>query len=262
MKQYLELLKDIMENGQDGENRTGEMARKVFGRQKRFDLQEGFPLVTTKKMFLKGIIYELLWFLQGNTNIKYLLDNNVHIWDEWADENGDLGPVYGHQWRDWNSDGIDQIKDVIDRIKKDPTDRRLIITAWNPSQIGQMALAPCHCLFQFDVTPDGKLNCQLYQRSCDMFLGVPFNIASYALLTMMIAQVCGLKAGEFVHTYGNAHIYHNHFEQVKEQLSRTPYPLPQMKINPSVKNIDDFRFEDFELVNYQYHPALKGEVAV
>ncbi|MBO7556308.1 MAG: thymidylate synthase [Alphaproteobacteria bacterium] len=262
MKQYLELLKDIMENGQDGENRTGECARKIFGAQKRFNLQEGFPLVTTKKMFHKGIIYELLWFLQGNTNIKYLLDNNVHIWDEWADENGDLGPVYGHQWRDWNSDGIDQIKDVIDRIKKDPTDRRLIVTAWNPSQIGQMALAPCHCLFQFDVTPDGKLNCQLYQRSCDMFLGVPFNIASYALLTMMIAQVCGLKAGEFVHTYGNAHIYHNHFEQVKEQLTRTPYPLPQMKINPSVKNIDDFRFEDFELINYQCHPAIKGEVAV
>ena len=262
MKQYLELLKDIMENGQDGENRTGEMARKVFGRQKRFDLQEGFPLVTTKKMFLKGVIYELLWFLQGNTNIKYLLDNNVHIWDEWADENGDLGPVYGHQWRDWNSDNIDQVKGVIERIKKDPTDRRLIVSAWNPSQLDQMALAPCHCLFQFDVTPDGKLNCQLYQRSCDMFLGVPFNIASYALLTMMIAQVCGLKAGEFVHTYGNAHIYHNHFEQVKEQLTRTPYPLPQMKINPSVKNIDDFRFEDFELVNYQYHPALKGEVAV
>ena len=262
MKQYLELLKDIMENGQDGENRTGECARKIFGAQKRFNLQEGFPLVTTKKMFHKGIIYELLWFLQGNTNIKYLLDNNVHIWDEWADENGDLGPVYGHQWRDWNSDGIDQIKDVIDRIKKDPTDRRLIVTAWNPSQIGQMALAPCHCLFQFDVTPDGKLNCQLYQRSCDMFLGVPFNIASYALLTMMIAQVCGLKAGEFVHTYGNAHIYHNHFEQVKEQLTRTPYPLPQMKINPSVKNIDDFRFEDFELINYQCHPAIKDEVAV
>ncbi len=262
MKQYLELLKDIMENGQDGENRTGECARKVFGRQKRFDLQEGFPLVTTKKMFLKGVIYELLWFLQGNTNIKYLLDNNVHIWDEWADENGDLGPVYGHQWRDWNSDNIDQVKGVIERIKKDPTDRRLIVSAWNPSQLDQMALAPCHCLFQFDVTPDGKLNCQLYQRSCDMFLGVPFNIASYALLTMMIAQVCGLKAGEFVHTYGNAHIYHNHFEQVKVQLTRTPYPLPQMKINPSVKNIDDFRFEDFELINYQCHPALKGEVAV
>lgn len=262
MKQYLDLLKDIMENGQDGENRTGECARKVFGRQKRFDLQEGFPLVTTKKMFLKGVIYELLWFLQGNTNIKYLLDNNVHIWDEWADENGDLGPVYGHQWRDWNSDNIDQVKGVIERIKKDPTDRRLIVSAWNPSQLDQMALAPCHCLFQFDVTPDGKLNCQLYQRSCDMFLGVPFNIASYALLTMMIAQVCGLKAGEFVHTYGNAHIYHNHFEQVKVQLTRTPYPLPQMKINPSVKNIDDFRFEDFELINYQCHPALKGEVAV
>ena len=262
MKQYLELLKDIMENGQDGENRTGECARKVFGRQKRFDLQEGFPLVTTKKMFLKGVIYELLWFLHGNTNIKYLLDNNVHIWDEWADENGDLGPVYGHQWRNWNSDDIDQVKGVIERIKKDPTDRRLIVSAWNPSQLDQMALAPCHCLFQFDVTPDGKLNCQLYQRSCDMFLGVPFNIASYALLTMMIAQVCGLKAGEFVHTYGNAHIYHNHFEQVKVQLTRTPYPLPQMKINPSVKNIDDFRFEDFELINYQCHPALKGEVAV
>ncbi|MBP5399756.1 MAG: thymidylate synthase [Alphaproteobacteria bacterium] len=262
MKQYLDLLQDIMENGQDGENRTGECARKVFGRQKRFDLQEGFPLVTTKKMFLKGVIYELLWFLQGNTNIKYLLDNNVHIWDEWADENGDLGPVYGHQWRDWNSDNIDQVKGVIERIKKDPTDRRLIVSAWNPSQLDQMALAPCHCLFQFDVTPDGKLNCQLYQRSCDMFLGVPFNIASYALLTMMIAQVCGLKAGEFVHTYGNAHIYHNHFEQVKVQLTRTPYPLPQMKINPSVKNIDDFRFEDFELINYQCHPALKGEVAV
>ena len=262
MKQYLDLLQDIMENGQDGENRTGECARKVFGRQKRFDLQEGFPLVTTKKMFLKGVIYELLWFLQGNTNIKYLLDNNVHIGDEWADENGDLGPVYGHQWRDWNSDNIDQVKGVIERIKKDPTDRRLIVSAWNPSQLDQMALAPCHCLFQFDVTPDGKLNCQLYQRSCDMFLGVPFNIASYALLTMMIAQVCGLKAGEFVHTYGNAHIYHNHFEQVKVQLTRTPYPLPQMKINPSVKNIDDFRFEDFELINYQCHPALKGEVAV
>ena len=262
MKQYLDLLQDIMENGQDGENRTGVYARKVFGRQMHFDLQKGFPLVTTKKMFLKGVIYELLWFLKGETNIKYLLDHNVHIWDEWADENGDLGPVYGHQWRDWNSEGIDQIKDVVERIKKDPTDRRVLVTAWNPGQIPQMALAPCHCLFQFDVSPDGKLSCQLYQRSCDMFLGVPFNIASYALLTMMIAQVCDLKPGEFIHTLGNAHIYSNHFEQVKEQLTRTPYPLPKMKINPSVKDIDVFDYSDFELVDYQYHPAIKGEVAV
>ncbi len=262
MKQYLDLLQDIMENGQDGENRTGEMARKVFGRQMHFDLQKGFPLVTTKKMFLKGVIYELLWFLKGDTNIKYLLDHNVHIWDEWADENGDLGPVYGHQWRDWNSEGIDQIKDVVERIKKDPTDRRVLVTAWNPGQIPQMKLAPCHCLFQFDVSPDGKLSCQLYQRSCDMFLGVPFNIASYALLTMMIAQVCDLKPGEFIHTLGNAHIYSNHFEQVKEQLSRTPYPLPKMKINPDIKDIDAFDYSDFELIDYQYHPAIKGEVAV
>lgn len=262
MKQYLDLLQDIMENGQDGENRTGVYARKVFGRQMHFDLQKGFPLVTTKKMFLKGVIYELLWFLKGETNIKYLLDHNVHIWDEWADENGDLGPVYGHQWRDWNSEGIDQIKDVIERIKKDPTDRRVLVTAWNPGQIPQMALAPCHCLFQFDVSPDGKLSCQLYQRSCDMFLGVPFNIASYALLTMMIAQVCDLKPGEFIHTLGNAHIYSNHFEQVKEQLTRTPYPLPKMKINPDIKDIDAFDYSDFELVDYQYHPAIKGEVAV
>lgn len=262
MKQYLDLLRDIMKNGQDGDNRTGVYARKVFGRQMRFDLSKGFPLVTTKKMFLKGVIHELIWLLSGNTNIKYLTDNNVHIWDEWADENGNLGPVYGHQWRNWNSDGIDQIKDVIERIKKNPTDRRLIVTAWNPSQIEQMALPPCHCFFQFDVTPDGRLNCQLYQRSCDMFLGVPFNIASYSLLTMMIAQVCGLKAGEFVHTLGNAHIYNNHFEQVKEQLTREPFPLPQIKINPEVKNIDDFRYEDFELVNYQCHAKLTGAVAV
>lgn len=262
MKQYLDLLADIMENGQDADNRTGIYARKVFGRQMRFDLSKGFPLVTTKKTYLRAIIHELIWLLSGNTNIKYLHDNNVTIWDEWADENGDLGPVYGHQWRNFNSQGIDQIKDVIERIKKNPQDRRLIVSAWNPAQIEEMALPPCHCFFQFDVTPDGKLNCMLYQRSCDMFLGVPFNIASYSLLTMMIAQVCGLKPGEFVHTLGNAHIYSNHFEQVKLQLSRQPYPLPQMKINPEVKNIDDFKFEDFELVNYQCHPTIKGDVAV
>ncbi len=262
MRQYLDLLQDIMQNGQDADNRTGIYARKVFGRQMRFDLSKGFPLVTTKKVYLRAIIHELIWLLSGNTNIKYLHDNNVTIWDEWADANGDLGPVYGHQWRNFNSQGIDQIKDVIDRIKKNPQDRRLIVTAWNPAQIDQMALPPCHCFFQFDVTPDGKLNCQLYQRSCDMFLGVPFNIASYALLTMMVAQVCGLKPGEFVHTLGNAHIYSNHFEQVKLQLTRQPYPLPEMKINPDVKDIDDFRFEDFELVNYQCHPAIKGDVAV
>ena len=262
MKQYLDILQDIMDNGQDADNRTGVYARKVFGRQMHFDLSKGFPLVTTKKVFLKGIIHELIWLLSGNTNIKYLTDNNVHIWDEWADKDGNLGPVYGAQWRNFNGQGIDQIKDVIERIKKNPQDRRLIVTAWNPAQIDQMALPPCHCFFQFDVTPDGRLNCQLYQRSCDMFLGVPFNIASYSLLTMMMAQVCGLKAGEFVHTLGNAHIYNNHFEQVKVQLSRTPYPLPQMKINPAVKDIFDFKFEDFELVNYQCHPAIKGDVAV
>ena len=262
MKQYLDILQDVMGNGQDADNRTGVYARKVFGRQMHFDLSKGFPLVTTKKVFLKGIIHELIWLLSGNTNIKYLTDNNVHIWDEWADKDGNLGPVYGAQWRNFNGQGIDQIKDVIERIKKNPQDRRLIVTAWNPAQIDQMALPPCHCFFQFDVTPDGRLNCQLYQRSCDMLLGVPFNIASYSLLTMMMAQVCGLKAGEFVHTLGNAHIYNNHFEQVKLQLSRTPYPLPQMKINPAVKDIFDFKFEDFELVNYQCHPAIKGDVAV
>ena len=262
MKQYLEILKDVLENGQDADNRTGIYARKVFGRQMRFDLSKGFPLVTTKKTFFKGIVHELIWLLSGNTNIKYLSDNNVHIWDEWADENGDLGPVYGHQWRNFNSQGYDQIKDIIERIKKNPQDRRIIVSAWNPAQIGEMALPPCHCFFQFDVTPDGKLNCMLYQRSCDMFLGVPFNIASYSLLTMMIAQVCGLKPGEFVHTLGNAHIYSNHFEQVKLQLTREPLPLPRVRINPNVKNIDDFKFEDIELVDYQSHPAIKGEVAV
>ena len=262
MKQYLEILRDVLENGQDADNRTGVYARKVFGRQMRFDLSKGFPLVTTKKTFFKGIVHELIWLLSGNTNIKYLLDNNVHIWDEWADENGDLGPVYGHQWRNFNSQGYDQIKDIIERIKNNPQDRRIIVSAWNPAQIGQMALPPCHCFFQFDVTPDGRLNCMLYQRSCDLFLGVPFNIASYSLLTMMIAQVCGLKPGEFVHTLGNAHIYSNHFEQVKLQLTREPLALPTVKINPDVKNIDDFKFEDIELIGYQSHPAIKGEVAV
>ncbi|MBQ9732043.1 MAG: thymidylate synthase [Alphaproteobacteria bacterium] len=262
MKQYLDILQDIMDNGQDADNRTGIYARKVFGRQMHFDLRKGFPLVTTKKVFLKGIIHELIWLLSGNTNIKYLTDNNVHIWDEWADENGNLGPVYGAQWRNFNGQGIDQIKDVIERIKTNPQDRRLIVTAWNPAQIEEMALPPCHAFFQFDVTPDGYLNCQLYQRSCDMFLGVPFNIASYSLLTMMIAQVTGLKAGEFVHTLGNAHIYSNHFEQVKTQLEREPFPLPQMRINPEVKDIFDFKYEDFELVDYQCHGTLKGAVAV
>lgn len=262
MKQYLEILRDVLENGQDADNRTGVYARKVFGRQMRFDLSKGFPLVTTKKTFFRGIVHELIWLLSGDTNIKYLQDNNVHIWDEWADENGNLGPVYGHQWRNFNSQGYDQIRDIIERIKKNPQDRRIIVSAWNPAQIGQMALPPCHCFFQFDVTPDGKLNCMLYQRSCDMFLGVPFNIASYSLLTMMIAQVCGLEPGEFVHTLGNAHIYSNHFEQVKLQLTREPLPLPKVRINPEVKDIDDFKFEDFELIDYQSHPAIKGEVAV
>lgn len=262
MKQYLEILRDVLENGQDADNRTGVYARKVFGRQMRFDLSKGFPLVTTKKTFFRGIVHELIWLLSGDTNIKYLQDNNVHIWDEWADENGNLGPVYGHQWRNFNSQGYDQIRDIIERIKKNPQDRRIIVSAWNPAQIEQMALPPCHCFFQFDVTPDGKLNCMLYQRSCDMFLGVPFNIASYSLLTMMIAQVCGLEPGEFVHTLGNAHIYSNHFEQVKLQLTREPLPLPKVRINPEVNDIDDFKFEDFELIDYQSHPAIKGEVAV
>ena len=262
MKQYLEILKDVLENGQDANNRTGVYARKVFGRQMRFDLSKGFPLVTTKKTFFRGIVHELIWLLSGNTNIKYLLDNNVHIWDEWADENGDLGPVYGHQWRNFNSQGVDQIRDLIERIKKSPQDRRLIVSAWTPAQIEQMALPPCHCFFQFDVTPDGKLNCMLYQRSCDLFLGVPFNIASYSLLTMMIAQVCDLQPGEFVHTLGNAHIYSNHFDQVKLQLTREPLPLPRVKLNPEIKNIDDFKFEDIELVDYQSHGVIKGDVAV
>ena len=261
MKQYLDLLADIMEIGVDKMDRTGVGTRSVFGRQMRFDLSKGFPLVTTKKLHLKSIIHELLWFIKGDTNIKYLQDNGVRIWNEWADENGDLGPVYGAQWRNWNNDGIDQLADVIERIKTKPNDRRLIVTAWNPSQIGQMKLPPCHMMFQFYVA-NGKLSCMLYQRSCDMFLGVPFNIASYALLTMMIAQVCGLKPGEFVHTLGDTHIYHNHFEQVREQLTHTPLPLPQMKINPNVKDINDFKFEDFELVGYESYGVIRAPVAV
>lgn len=261
MKQYLDLLADIMENGVDKMDRTGVGTRSVFGRQMRFDLSKGFPLVTTKKVHLKSIIHELLWFIKGDTNIKYLQDNGVRIWNEWADENGDLGPVYGAQWRNWNGQGIDQLGEVIERIKTKPNDRRLIVTAWNPSQIGQMKLPPCHMMFQFYVA-NGKLSCMLYQRSCDMFLGVPFNIASYALLTMMIAQVCGLQPGEFIHTLGDTHIYHNHFEQVREQLTHTPLPLPQMKINPNVKDINDFKFEDFELVGYESYGTIKAPVAV
>lgn len=261
MRQYLDLLQDIMENGVDKMDRTGVGTRSVFGRQMRFDLSKGFPLVTTKKVHLKSIIHELLWFIKGDTNIKYLQDNGVRIWNEWADENGNLGPVYGAQWRNWNNDGIDQLGDVIERIKTKPNDRRLIVTAWNPSQIGQMKLPPCHMMFQFYVA-NGKLSCMLYQRSCDMFLGVPFNIASYALLTMMIAQVCSLKPGEFIHTLGDTHIYHNHFEQVRTQLSRTPLPLPTMKINPNIKDINDFKYEDFELIGYESYDTIKAPVAV
>lgn len=261
MQQYLDLLKDIMENGVDKMDRTGVGTRSVFGRQMRFDLSKGFPLVTTKKVHLKSIIYELLWFLKGDTNIKYLQEHGVRIWNEWADENGELGPVYGSQWRNWNGEGIDQIADVIERLKKTPNDRRMIVSAWNVGKIAEMHLPPCHMMFQFYVA-NNKLSCMLYQRSCDMFLGVPFNIASYALLTMMMAQVCGYEPGEFVHTLGDTHIYHNHFDQVKEQLSHTPYPLPQMKINPAVKDINDFKYEDFELVNYQSYDTIKAKVAV
>ncbi len=261
MQQYLDLLRDIMENGVDKMDRTGVGTRSVFGRQMRFDLSKGFPLVTTKKVHLKSIIYELLWFLKGDTNVKYLQDHGVRIWNEWADENGELGPVYGSQWRNWNGEGIDQIADVIERLKKTPNDRRMIVSAWNVGKIAEMHLPPCHMMFQFYVA-NNKLSCMLYQRSCDMFLGVPFNIASYALLTMMVAQVCGYEPGEFVHTLGDTHIYHNHFEQVREQLSHKPYPLAQMKINPAVKDINDFKYEDFELVNYQSYDTIKAKVAV
>ncbi|MBH0158047.1 thymidylate synthase [Fictibacillus sp. 5RED26] len=264
MKQYLDFLQDILHNGTKKEDRTGTGTVSVFGRQMRFDLQKGFPLVTTKKLHLKSIIHELLWFLKGDTNIAYLKENGVRIWDEWADEDGNLGPVYGHQWRSWsapNGETIDQISNVIEDIKKNPDSRRLIVSAWNPSDIPNMALPPCHLLFQFYVA-DGKLSCQLYQRSADSFLGVPFNIASYALLTMMVAQVTGLKPGEFVHTVGDAHIYTNHLEQVELQLTREPKPLPKMKINPNVTSIFDFTYDDFELVDYEAHPHIKGVVSV
>ena len=264
MKQYLDLMRHVRDNGTKKEDRTGTGTLSVFGHQMRFDLSKGFPVVTTKKCHLKSIIHELIWFLSGDTNIKYLQDNGVRIWNEWADENGDLGPVYGYQWRSWpKSDGghVDQIKQIIDQIKNNPDSRRIIVSAWNVGEVENMALPPCHMMFQFYVA-DGKLSCQLYQRSADIFLGVPFNIASYALMTMMVAQVCGLEAGDFVHTLGDAHLYSNHLEQTDEQLSRQPFPLPTMNINPDVKSIFDFKIEDFELVNYQAHPHIKGKVAV
>lgn len=264
MKAYLELLNHIIDTGVRREDRTGTGTIGCFGYQMRFDLSEGFPVLTTKKLHLKSIIHELLWFLNGDTNIKYLKDNGVRIWDDWADENGDLGPVYGYQWRSWpNPDGssTDQIEKLVDQIKNNPYSRRHVVSAWNPSFIDEMALPPCHCLFQFHVS-EGKLNCQLYQRSADTFLGVPFNIASYSLLTMMIAQVCDLEPGEFVHSFGDVHLYTNHLEQAKEQLKRTPGKLPQMKINPKVKNLLDFTYEDFELVDYVAEPNIKAPIAV
>ncbi len=264
MQQYLDLLQYILDQGVEKSDRTGTGTKSWFGYQMRFDLQQGFPLVTTKKLHLKSIIYELLWFLKGETNIAYLKDHGVSIWNEWANENGELGPVYGKQWRSWEGvDGtvVDQISDLVKQIKTNPDSRRLIVSAWNVSDLPKMALMPCHTLFQFYVA-EGKLSCQLYQRSADVFLGVPFNIASYALLTMMIAQVCGLQPGEFIHTFGDVHIYNNHIEQVNLQLSRKPLPLPTMKLNPSIKGIFDFTFEDFTLENYQSHPAIKAPVAV
>ena len=264
MKEYLTLLEHVKLNGQKKEDRTGTGTLSVFGYQMRFNLNDGFPLLTTKKVHLKSVIYELLWFLSGDTNIKYLKDNNVSIWDEWADENGNLGPVYGHQWRSWpTSEGkqIDQISNLITQIKKNPDSRRLIVSAWNVGEINKMKLPPCHCFFQFYVA-DGRLSCQLYQRSADIFLGVPFNIASYALLTQMIAHVCDLKYGEFIHTLGDAHIYMNHIDQVNEQLSRKPKKLPKIKINPSVKNIFNFKYGDFSLEEYDPYPLIKGPVAV
>ncbi len=264
MKQYLDLMRTILDEGHYKADRTGTGTYSIFGYQMRFDLQKGFPLLTTKKLHLRSIIYELLWFLRGDTNIQYLHDHNVTIWDEWADEHGDLGPVYGKQWRSWEApDGrvIDQITNLIEQLKRNPDSRRLIVSAWNPADVDQMALPPCHTMFQFYAN-DGQLSCQLYQRSADVFLGVPFNIASYALLTMMVAQVCGLKAKDFVHTFGDAHIYSNHVEQAKLQLSREPRPLPQMRINPEVKSIFDFQYEDFTLENYDPHPHIKAEVAV
>jgi thymidylate synthase len=264
MQQYHQLLEHILTEGNNKSDRTGTGTRSIFGYQMRFNLAEGFPLLTTKKVHMKSIIHELLWFLNGDTNIAYLKEHGVKIWDEWADENGNLGPVYGKQWRSWegaNHVVVDQVTDLINQIKTNPDSRRLIISAWNVADLPQMKLMPCHCLFQFYVA-DGKLSCQLYQRSADVFLGVPFNIASYALLTLMIAQVCGLAPGEFVHSFGDVHLYNNHFDQAKIQLTRTAFPLPQMKINPEVKDIFSFRYEDFELLNYQCHPAIKAPVAV
>ncbi len=264
MKQYLDLMRHVYENGTIKEDRTGTGTKSVFGYQSRYDLSAGFPVITTKKLHLRSIIHELLWFLKGDTNINYLKDNKVRIWDEWADEKGDLGPVYGYQWRSWptpNGGHIDQISQIIEQIKNNPDSRRIIVSAWNVAEIDNMALPPCHAFFQFYVA-DGKLSCQLYQRSADIFLGVPFNIASYALLTMMVAQVTGLKLGDFVHTLGDAHLYSNHMEQTKLQLSREPYALPTMKINPEISSIFDFTIDDFELINYKSHAHIKGLVAV
>ena len=274
MKQYLDLVSHVLNNGNEKGDRTGTGTKSVFGHQMRFDLSEGFPMVTTKKLHLKSIIYELLWFLKGDTNTDYLTENGVKIWNAWADENGDLGPVYGHQWRNWNSDEIDQISEVIETLKTNPNSRRMLVSAWNPSVLpdtsksfsenvanNKAALPPCHAFFQFYVS-NGKLSCQLYQRSADIFLGVPFNIASYALLTLMMAQICGYEAGEFIHTFGDAHIYSNHIEQVETQLSRDPRPLPKMTLNPEITNIFDFTYEDFTLEGYDPHPHIKGAVAV
>ncbi|MDQ0257625.1 thymidylate synthase [Evansella vedderi] len=264
MQQYLDLCQHILDNGTEKEDRTGTGTISTFGYQMRFNLNEGFPVVTTKKLALRAIIHELLWFIKGDTNIRYLQENNVRIWNEWADENGDLGPVYGKQWRSWpkpNGESIDQLREVIEQIKTNPDSRRLVVSAWNVADLEKMALAPCHCLFQFYVA-NGKLSCQLYQRSADVFLGVPFNIASYALLTMMIAQECELEYGDFVHTFGDVHIYKNHIEQVRLQLTRDPRPLPTMKLNPSIKKVEDFTIDDFELVGYDPHPPIKGEVSV
>ncbi|MFN8318974.1 MAG: thymidylate synthase [Saprospiraceae bacterium] len=264
MRQYLDLVRHIMETGVEKSDRTGTGTISVFGYQMRFDLQEGFPMVTTKKLHLKSIIYELLWFLKGDTNIAYLKENGVRIWDEWADEDGNLGPVYGKQWRSWQGNNgvtVDQIAQAVNTLKTNPDSRRIIVNAWNVAELGEMALTPCHAMFQFYVA-EGKLSCQLYQRSADVFLGVPFNIASYALLTMMMAQVCGLKPGHFVHTFGDAHLYLNHLDQARLQLSREPRPLPKMLINPLVKNLDEFQFEDFVLEGYDPHPHIKAEVSV
>ena len=264
MQQYHDLLRLVLDQGSDRDDRTGTGTRSIFGHQMRFDLSAGFPVLTTKKLHLRSIIHELLWFLKGDTNIAYLKQNGVSIWDEWADENGDLGPVYGHQWRSWpTADGgaIDQIAGVIGQIEKNPDSRRLIVTAWNPAEVDRMALPPCHCLFQFYVV-DGRLSCQLYQRSADVFLGVPFNIASYALLTMMVAQVTGHRPGDFVHTFGDVHLYSNHVEQARIQLERAPRPLPAMRLNPEVRSIFDFSYDDFALENYDPHPHIKAEVAV